>query len=723
MKQIAKLKDEARKYEQREEWDRAIQAYGEVLRLGEAGDGAELDLPLYNRVGDLYVRLGRAAEAVKYYEQAADKYAEAGLYNNAIALCNKALRYDAGRVELLKKLGQFSASQGFFTDARRWYLEYCERMSKRGAIDEAFQALSELADVHDDPEIRELLARQLKDHNHTERAIDEYRRAYALRTARGETGAADAIRAEIHALDPDASLEVTPREGGGGYHTATHEELPGFLDEPRAPPTEVAFDGPVQTSTLDTDIIELETETVAGSLDAQSAGNDFETIDLEQPLTAGPDALDDLIPFDLGIEPSLEFKPPVEEPVDSSEGDAFDEAALMDTDSDEFLTLPEFDVGDTTAEAEADTFSDFDLALPSFEEEETVEEEAAEEEEAAPLPGWDELGEEAGVGESDSLPLMETDFAAEAESEREEWPRFQLEESTDSVSEPLLSDEDLSVSDQEFRPFTPPPIFEIEPVEPLAESAPVFEPEPGLEPEPEPESELEPELEPEVAPEAEPEHVFEAPAESLPIAEPEVPAEPEYAPEPEPVRAPPPSKPAPRPSAPAPDYVDLGAFLLDDPEPEDTTRFVVAEKAPSGDEERDFAEMLQQFKAKVAETIPKEDAGSHYDLGLAFKEMGLVDEAIAEFQTALRGGEEKLKVYEELGNCFVQKRQYSVAITILTRATQMPYSDEAELLGVYYNLGRAHEELGQHSEARSAYERIISVDIGFQDTSERLAKL
>ena len=119
MKQIAKLKDEARKHEQREEWDRAIQAYGEVLRLGEAGDGAELDLPLYNRVGDLYVRLGRAAEAVKYYEQAADKYAEAGLYNNAIALCNKALRYDAGRVELLKKLGQFSASQGFFTDARR----------------------------------------------------------------------------------------------------------------------------------------------------------------------------------------------------------------------------------------------------------------------------------------------------------------------------------------------------------------------------------------------------------------------------------------------------------------------------------------------------------------------------------------------------------------------------------------------------------------------------
>jgi tetratricopeptide (TPR) repeat protein len=89
----------------------------------------------------------------------------------------------------------------------------------------------------------------------------------------------------------------------------------------------------------------------------------------------------------------------------------------------------------------------------------------------------------------------------------------------------------------------------------------------------------------------------------------------------------------------------------------------------------------------------------------------------------LRGGEEKLKVYEELGGCFVQKQQYSVAVTILNRALQMPHKDESEMLNVYYHLGRAHEELGHHAEARNAYERVISVDIGFQDTTERLAKL
>jgi tetratricopeptide (TPR) repeat protein len=134
MKSIAKLKDDARKYEQKEEWDKAIQAYLQVLQIGEQGDGAELDLPLYNRVGDLYVRIGRQPDAVKYYEQAADRYAEAGLFNNAIALCNKALRYDNNRLELLRKLGSFSASQGFYTDARRWYLEFVEKSIRRASV-------------------------------------------------------------------------------------------------------------------------------------------------------------------------------------------------------------------------------------------------------------------------------------------------------------------------------------------------------------------------------------------------------------------------------------------------------------------------------------------------------------------------------------------------------------------------------------------------------------
>jgi hypothetical protein len=168
-------------------------------------------------------------------------------------------------------------------------------------------------------------------------------------------------------------------------------------------------------------------------------------------------------------------------------------------------------------------------------------------------------------------------------------------------------------------------------------------------------------------------------------------------------------------------YVDLGS-LLNDGEAEGT-RFTVQESAPTGDEDRDFAELLSQFKAKVSEHLPAEDAAAHYDLGLAFKEMGLIDEAIAEFQIALRASELRLKVYEELGDCFLRKDQYNIAEKVLRRALDIRYNDELELLGVYYHLGRAYEGMGKRDQARDAYERVLGMDINFGDVTERLARL
>jgi tetratricopeptide (TPR) repeat protein len=150
---------------------------------------------------------------------------------------------------------------------------------------------------------------------------------------------------------------------------------------------------------------------------------------------------------------------------------------------------------------------------------------------------------------------------------------------------------------------------------------------------------------------------------------------------------------------------------------------VVEAPEPSGDEDRDFLEMLSEFKSKVSEHLGEEDAESRYDLGLAFKEMGLLDEAIAQFQVALRGMESRLKVYEELGDCFVLKGDYSVALKILQGALRLADDGSAELIGVHYKLGRSYEELGRVAEARDAYERVIALDLEFRDASSRLARL
>lgn len=207
MKATTKLKDQARFHEQREEWEKAAELYLQVLRAGEESEG-DVELPLFNRVGDLYLRLGRPMEAVRYFEEAADRYAEAGLYNSAIALCNKALRQVPEQLELYRKLGQFYAQQGFLPEARRWYLDFTEWQIKAGELEAALAALAQFAEITNSAEARELYGRKLAEHGRAESAVEELGRAYRLRVAAGEDGPAEAVRAEVEQIDAAAAARL-----------------------------------------------------------------------------------------------------------------------------------------------------------------------------------------------------------------------------------------------------------------------------------------------------------------------------------------------------------------------------------------------------------------------------------------------------------------------------------------------------------------------------------
>jgi tetratricopeptide (TPR) repeat protein len=548
MKSASKLKDEARKHEQREEWDRAIQLYLQVLR-GEEDAVGESELPLYNRIGDLYVRQGKPADAVKYYEQAADRYAQAGLFNNAIALCNKALRYQPARLSLFRKLGEFCAQQGFLTDARRWYVEFADRMFKLGDLNQAFGALDDFANISDDPDARLHLGRRLQAHERSEEALEEFRRAYAWYIAAGQDAPAEAVRAEVLELfggAPDLAQDenlLAGARGGGRYPELGPAELPTFGDLPEELPRE-------EESTVPT-----EDEKALASAEGSTLEG-FEGTQLADAETIGS--------------------------VDSGT------LAGLDTGRDDTL---------------------------------------------------DRMRQEAEVPAETGLPL--------------------LEDETDSPAPisglPLLGEES---------PPPPPPL------EPLPQIRQDFEPEPP----------------PPITPAAPP----ATPPSAIPKAD---------------------------------EYVDLYALLAPDEDRVETTRFFIQESEPTGDEDHDFAELLNEFRAKLAEHVPENDAGSHYDLGLAFKEMGLIDDAISEFQIALRAGQDRLKVFEELGQCFIQKAQYNIAVKVLTRALQFEHRDELELIGVYYFIGRAYEALGQAPEARDAYERVLGLDIRFEDVQQRVARL
>jgi tetratricopeptide (TPR) repeat protein len=1006
MKSISKLKDEARKYEQREEWEKAIQAYLQVLRVADEGE-AEVELPLYNRVGDLCVRLGKPQEAVRHYEQAADRYAEAGLYNNAIALCNKALRYNPDRLELIRKLGQFSASQGFITDARRYFLDYAERQFKGGKITEALTALEDFANVSDDPEIREMLGRQLQAHGRINDAVDELRRAHAMRLREGQTDLAEGLRAEILAIDPHAKID-----GGAAAPADTRSrgpaDLPGLVEiEPPAPePSRPVEPKPAETESLedpdtgtiegletagepvtdeeglapieitgfegasDQDLVDLDArgadggiegletttfdfgevegsapaledlglereEMSFGGADARDAETfelptldepdtgfdlptlddpetDLPTLDDPDPVSERPAVADDTGSFDLPLlgddEPAApvtdaSVQPPdvaADAPADSPdtvgsesddlggdlpldlssfgltgsspfdlptlEEDAGDSAEWKDEPSFDMPTIDGESLGLPTWEAEPDTMFD----LPAFDTEPDAEEPDADEptidetvldepvidepivdEPAVDLPGVDSpetpvpadpVSErsspaasptEADVGEPPAaarpaprpaaprqraapvsidvpaieLPTWETDPSLRPVEERVGEPAGDVSD-IDVTGRPAdVTDEELSSETADtIDAVDDEPAYETasEPSEPswveatpdleddLGRDLPTFtyeeedegEEPPVIDEAEEPDSaapvehddplglaahlagqardrdrgtartEQRARGEPldsawldEVADDAPaadaPESATAPPASDAPAAELPVAGEPAVDPGADPAGIDDVTEDDPWADAPASkdtanvargrtddstiapakdEYIDLGAFLTGDDEKE-TTRFRVQETAPTGDEDRDFAELLSQFKSKVQEHLPPEDAAAHYDLGLAFKEMGLTDEAIGEFQIALRAGHMRLRVYEELGQCFLEKEQYNVAEKVLRRALDLKFDDELELLGVYYHLGRAYEALGRRDEARDAYERVLGMDINFGDVTDRLARL
>lgn len=664
MSNVAKLKEKARTLEGRAQWKEALRALREAA---ETAEGNEVEIGLWNRIGDLHARVGEAERAVEAYERAADAYAEVGLHNNAIALCKKVLRLVPGRVAVYRKLGRLSAAKGFLADARQNFLEYAERSQRAGQLDASFEALREFVELSpEDAELRRLLADQLRSFGREAEAVEQLQALRGLCLRRGEAELAEGLRGEILLLDPgaDPDREVPPArhpadaqvEGDDLAFASLSLEEPGPVD--LLPGLELA----------------------APELPEGPAG--------EVPLLQGlePTSPADAAPLDSGAElPSLVEPVPAESGEDEDEDEDNEPLPLLD-----FVATDEHE--DAAAEEEAD-----DEPLPLLDLQGEWDSEAAPEvAEDAEFLAFDPL--EPLAAPEDPLDLLRRRVAADpadapARAElvtllngaaKERAARGDYAAALHAVRESLA-----------LRPADPGALqVQVEYAARTGDTGAV----------------VRAHLELARALAGAGDHprsaaVFRRVLELDPVNAEALAA-------------------LARPIRPAPsDYVDLRA-LLDEDEPQQTsTRFTMEVEPPSGDDDADFAELLSAFKQKVAEHIDAEDSSSHYDLGLAFMEMGLVDEAIAQFQVALRGGANPLATLEVLGKCFAEKGQHAVASKVLERATRLPTSSDAELIGVLYELARAEEAVGNHRAARDHLERVLAVDIRFRDASARLGAL
>jgi tetratricopeptide (TPR) repeat protein len=174
-----------------------------------------------------------------------------------------------------------------------------------------------------------------------------------------------------------------------------------------------------------------------------------------------------------------------------------------------------------------------------------------------------------------------------------------------------------------------------------------------------------------------------------------------------------------KPDEAASEFIDLGAMLIDDHPRSTRMRTETPDIDP--DEDETFRDALAEFKRALDQNLPIEDHQAHYDLGIAFKEMGLFDEAISEFQKALRVPEVRLRTSEALGEVFFEQGRPAVAETVL-RSVENGAEGDADKIGVLYWLGRALDAQSKPAEAAGYYQRIIAVDVGFRDAGERLTQ-
>ena len=145
----------------------------------------------------------------------------------------------------------------------------------------------------------------------------------------------------------------------------------------------------------------------------------------------------------------------------------------------------------------------------------------------------------------------------------------------------------------------------------------------------------------------------------------------------------------------------------------------------------DLADMFGELKQELEEdtAAAQEDPETHYSLGVAFREMGLLDEAIAELQKVCQSVDrghpfaQIMQTYTWLAQCFLDKNVPEAAIRWYERALKLPTIDEETRIALNYELASAYESAGNKPAALSHFMEVYGSNIDHRDVAERIKAL
>src|ERR1700733_2772873 len=152
--------------------------------------------------------------------------------------------------------------------------------------------------------------------------------------------------------------------------------------------------------------------------------------------------------------------------------------------------------------------------------------------------------------------------------------------------------------------------------------------------------------------------------------------------------------------------------------------------APTAETLNELAEVFQEFRSELGEIDDgDEDLETHYNLGTAYREMGLLDEAIGEFQKVAKAVQ-KGKPFQYSMNCatllaisFMDKGEPQIAALWYQRALDMPGLDQEAVMALRYDLALALDMAGEADAALDSFRQVYAMNIDYRDVADRIATL
>lgn len=140
-------------------------------------------------------------------------------------------------------------------------------------------------------------------------------------------------------------------------------------------------------------------------------------------------------------------------------------------------------------------------------------------------------------------------------------------------------------------------------------------------------------------------------------------------------------------------------------------------------DEASLQDIFREFRKGVEQQLSAEDYETHYNLGIAYKEMGLLDEAIGEFQLASKAAALTIECCSLLGLCFLEKGMPQLAIKWYGKGLATPGIRETETAGLLYDLARVYQDTGDVQQAYKTFLEVYGINTNYRDVVERVRNL